>query len=320
MNKLLLALTVIVGLTLAPTMVSNVSRMASRAISTETINPAYQQQALPSATNALVSSSPKVSDIQKTLNLESENTVVLKGPVTEDSVSATMKALQEASRRLSKDTPILLVLDTPGGDIVSGMDLIDFAKALPQKVHTVNLFSASMGFHIAQGLNTRYIIRSGTLMSHRARLGGLEGQLDGEFESRYNMIRRSVDYLEVIASQRMGIDVQTYRDKIRNELWVYGFDAMEQKVADETVLVTCGASMSGSYQQVFMTMFGPVKVTFNKCPLIKAPEAIELGNISVGEQANVKAMIQMSITGQEQFVREYITTDKFSKSFKVRLQ
>lgn len=320
MKKLLLALTVLTGLVLAPIAVTNVQKLAARAVSTETINPAYQQQALPSATNSLVSTTPKVSDIRKTLNLEAENTVVLKGPVTDDSVSATMKSLQEASRKLSKDTPILLVLDTPGGDIVAGMDLIDFAKALPQKVHTVNLFSASMGFQIAQGLNTRYIIRSGTLMSHRAQLGGLGGQLDGEFESRYNMIRRSVDYLDVIASGRMGIDLQTYRNKIRNEMWVYGFDAVEEKVADETVLVTCGASMNGSYKQTFNTMFGPVTVTFNKCPLIKAPEAIEMGQISIGEEAKVQSMIQMSIVNQEQFVREYITTDKFNKSFKLRLQ
>lgn len=320
MNKLLLALTVVLGLVLAPTAVENVSKVVSRAVTTETINPTYQQQALPSATNALVSSTPKITDVSKTLNLEAANTAVLRGPVTNDSVSTTMKAMQEMSRKLSKDTPILLVLDTPGGDIVAGNELIDFAKALPQKVHTVSLFSASMGFQIAQNLDTRYISRSGTLMSHRAQLGGLGGQLDGEFESRYNMIRRTVDFLDVIASKRMGIDLQAYREKIRNELWVLGFDAVGEKVADEMVLVACGSTMSGSYEQTFNTFFGPVKVTFNKCPLIKAPEKIEFENVTVGREAEAKDMIETSINRPEQFVREYITTDKFYKSFKVKLQ
>lgn len=316
MKTLTLALAIVASLLLAPIAVLNVQKIASRAQTQQTVNDNFKAQALPAASNTLEQDAPKVSDVKKTIKLEASNTVVLKGPVTDESVSDVMKKLQKISRSISKDTPIYLVLDTPGGSIPAGMDLIDFAKALPQKVHTVTLFAASMGFQIAQGLNNRYIVRTGTLMSHRARMEGLGGQVNGELETRYKMVRRSVDYLDMIASQRMGLDLKTYQNKIINELWVFGFDALDEKVADETVLVSCGESMNGTYDQTFMTMFGPVKVTFNNCPLIKAPEAIQMGEVSIGDQASVEAALRMSISQEEKFVREFILKDRFHSIFK----
>lgn len=317
MKKVLLALSAVVALLAAPTAVNNVSRLISRNTSYETINAAYQKQALPAQANALESSLPKPSDVRKTITLEDQNTVILRGPVMQDSVARVEHELQAISRKISKDTPILLVLDTPGGDVSAGSDLIDFAKALPQKVHTVTLFAASMGFQIAQGLDTRYIIRNGTLMSHRARMEGLGGQVKGELESRYKMIRRQIDFLDTIASQRMGIDLKTYENKIYNELWVYGYDALDEKVADEQVLVRCGESMKGSFKANFDTLFGPVTVTFSKCPLIKAPEAIELGNIkNEGDRARAEEIVSMSLLDETRFVKEYIVTNRFVEFFK----
>lgn len=319
MNKLTIGLAIVASLVLSPLAVNKAQQYVARTNTYISLNEAYKAQPLPQV-NLVDSADLKVTDVKRTIVLETANTVLLKGPVTEDSVSATMKKLQDVSRRVSKDTRILLILDTPGGDIFAGNELIDFADALPQKVDTLSLFSASMGFQIAQNLERRYISRSGTLMSHRASLQGMGGQVYGEFDSRYAMIRRVVDRLDVIAAARMSLDLQTYRAKIQNELWVHGFDAEQEKIADEAVLVSCGASMSGSSKQVFNTMFGPVTVTFNNCPLIKAPEAIEMGGIDLTRQAEVEAAIRMSLVGQEQFVREYITTDKFSKLFKLRLQ
>lgn len=316
MNKLLIGLALVAGLLLAPTGLKKVQQYTSRALSEIRVNSAYQQQALPPASSALESSTPKILDVQETLILEEKNTVVFRGPVTDSSVANAMRNLQAVSRRVSKDTPILLVLDTPGGDIMSGQDLIDFAKALPQKVHTVTLFAASMGFQIAQALDTRYVARTGTLMSHRARLEGLGGQVKGELETRYKMIRRAVDFLDVTAAQRMGLDLKAYEEKIFNELWVYGYDAVGEKVADKQVLVRCGDSMNGSYDQVYETFIGSVVVTFSKCPLIRAPEAIKLGGVPEDKKLEVTNAVRMSISNQRQFVQDYILTNRFYSIFK----
>lgn len=316
MKTPLILLAVVAGLALSPLAIRKVQSLSGREQTQIRVNESYKQQALPAANDALADNLPKRIDVKKTIVLEEQNSVLLKGPVTEESVGAVMKKLQAVSHRVSKDTPIYLVLDTPGGSIDAGLQLIDFAKALPQKIHTVTLFAASMGFQIAQGLDTRYITRTGTSMSHRARAEGLGGQVKGELESRYKMLRREVDLLDVIASERLGLDLKSYEEKIYNEMWVYGFDAINEKVADEVVLVNCGESLNGSFVEVYDTLFGQVNVTFSKCPLIKAPEKVELAQVAPENKDTVETALRMSFSNEEKFVKDYIVTDKFYTIFK----
>lgn len=317
MKTALITLAVLVGILLAPLGLNVANKVVAAKATQETVDKAVKEGQIPKAADTLEETSDvKMQAVKKIITLEASNTVVLRGPVTGSSVASTIKALREASRKVSKSTPLYLVLDTPGGDIVAGTDLIDFAKALPQKVHTVTLFAASMGFQIAQNLDNRYIITNGQLMSHRARVGGLGGQIKGEFETRYRMIRRTVDALDYIASQRMGIDTKTYENLIFNEYWVYGFDAVAAKVADEQVLVRCGESLDGSDTVSFETIFGAVKVTFSKCPLIKEPEGIEMGGIANENKQEVMKTIKSSLMDEKSFVHDYITTGRFFEFFR----
>lgn len=272
---------------------------------------------VPPSTDTLSQSSDiKLETIKKIITLEDANTVVLRGPVTGSSVGKTMKQLQKISRSISKNTPIYLVLDTPGGSISDGMDLIDFAKALPQKVNTITLFAASMGFHIAQSLDTRYIAHDGTLMSHRARVEGLGGQVKGELETRYKMLLRAVDMLDSVAASRLGMSLKDYEAMIVNEYWVFGFDAIGQKAADEQVLLKCGESLDGTDTVEYQTLFGSAQVTFSKCPLIKEPESVNMANTKTENRSTVETALKMSITNKREFVNQYITTARFSEIFK----
>src|SRR5690349_6219615 len=54
---------------------------------------------------------------QKIIILEDRNTISLRGPVTEISVSKLMKEFQTKSKILPKDAPIYFVLKTPGGSV-----------------------------------------------------------------------------------------------------------------------------------------------------------------------------------------------------------
>jgi ATP-dependent protease ClpP protease subunit len=228
-----------------------------------------------------------------------------------------MVDMRELSKKLPKSTPIYLVMDTPGGSIFEGMHFIDFAKALPQKVHTVTLFSASMGFQIVQNLDTRYITRTGILMSHRATVSGLGGQLKGEFESRYKMLRRSVDYLDFVAAKRMGISTKDYEAMVLNEYWVYGYDAVAAKAADEEVLVKCGDSMNGDEELKIGTIFGTVKLTFSKCSLIRTPSKIDVSDITDPEnRAKVERALFLMFQDPERFIKQYMAEPQLFSIFK----
>jgi hypothetical protein len=173
-----------------------------------------------------------------------------------------------------------------------------------------------MGFQIAQNLDTRYIIKNGTLMSHRATVSGMGGQIKGEFETRYKMIRRAVDYLDFTASKRMGMDVKDYENLIIKEYWVYGYDAVAEKAADEQILVKCGESLNGTETITFQTFFGPVLVTFSKCPLIKAPEKVDFAGIGSEDVTNVRHVFSLALENKPRFIKEYISTDRFFEFFK----
>lgn len=284
----------------------------------ETSNPKAKLVRLPAPTASLEESSPeKVVSVGRSVRLELKNTAVLRGPVTGDTVGKLMKELTEMSRRLNKNDKIYLVLDTPGGSVMDGADLIDFLEALPQKVTTVTLFAASMGFQIAENNpGERLIVKSGILMSHRAAIDGLAGQFDGELESRYRMYKRQIDYLELVDATRMGITLDQYKAMVKSELWVHGFDAVDMKVADAQVLVTCGESMKGTDIITVQTFFGPAEIIFDKCPLIRQPLGIRLGQVRRDAQNYVYTVLYDLFYNKEKFTKEVVLTNKFYTIFR----
>lgn len=318
MTKLIVGL-LIAGALLITYPVGKIAVNAVRSTNTSTlaVNDKAQEVKipfLPSLMNVLTEE-VKLSTVKNTLTLEAKNTITLRGPVTGQSVGKLIRELGTMSRKLPKSSVIYLVLDTPGGSVMDGMDFIDFAEGIPQEIKTVTLFAASMGFQIVEANpGERLIARNGTLMSHRA-AGGLQGQFDGEFESRYKMIKRKIDYLDTVASKRVGLDIPTYKAKILNEWWVHGFDATEEKVADKMVLVQCGDSMVGEDRVDFETMFGPVSVVFDKCPLVKEPVSVSFGGVSPGAQAYVRSVFNDLFYDKVKFTKEIIATDKFYKIF-----
>lgn len=201
--------------------------------------------------------------------LSKDNTLSLRGPVDSDSMAKLSTQMLDMSERLRTDDVIYLVLDTPGGDVNAGNKFLDAAEALPQKVRTISIQSVSMGFHIAQRLDQRLITPSGMMMSHRVSVGGMSGQVGrGELESRVAEIQRIAFKLDVIASDRMNIPVEDYRELIRDEYYISGQDAVDQGAADAVVLVRCDETLSGSHTFSQDSLFGPVTVTENNCPVL----------------------------------------------------
>jgi hypothetical protein len=141
-----------------------------------------------------------------------------------------------------------------------------------------------MGYQFVQNLGTRYILPSGTLMSHRGAIGGLSGQVPGELNSRLGYFEYVLNRMNAVAANRTKIPLKEYEQSIVNELWVSGFGAVEKRHADFVVNAVCDNSLSGTYSEEFATFFGAVKLTYSKCPLISSPVDVELGNNFTFEQ------------------------------------
>lgn len=205
--------------------------------------------------------------------LSEKNTVSLNTPIMPDTARTAQEDLLAASDKLSKNDPIYLVLNTPGGSIEAGNEIIATAKGLPQKVHTITMFSASMGFQIVQNLDTRYMLPSATMMSHRAAVGGVQGNIPGSAFTRLYYFLEMVTNLDAIAAKRAGMDFEQYQAAVAEELWLGSENAVAMNFADKIVNVQCDKTLRGPGKEQTISVFiFTVKVRYNKCPLITSPE------------------------------------------------
>lgn len=249
------------------------------------------------------------------LEFSKKNTVVLREAVTQSSVTALQKEISDISNELSDDDTIYLVLDTPGGSISAGESLITYLKALPQKVVTVTMFAASMGFIIAQYLDDRLILPTGTMMTHRAHLS-LKGQVPGEFETRYNYYRRMINRIETYIAKRMKTDIKTYARLRTNEYWASGETAIKSRMADKIVLAKCGEDLSGTKQSTVNTLLGSVLVTWSECPLMSYPLGLDFSQLVTKDQNainEIRLAVTLMFSEKSVFVEEYIKTGAFNK-------
>jgi ATP-dependent Clp protease, protease subunit len=212
---------------------------------------------------------------------EKKNTVALRTPFTDSFVDDLKSQLIAVSNALPAGEPIYLYLSTPGGSISAGESLIDTIAGLPNPVYTVVSFAASMGFLTTEAVQgTRYILPSGTLMAHRAFMG-VEGQVPGQFDERARFNEEDIRAIETGAAARLGLTHAEYSDKIKNEYWVTGERAVAAGAADQVATATCSSDLSGTHTQNMDTVFGPVAIEWENCPLISSPVSIHLASVSL---------------------------------------
>jgi len=179
--------------------------------------------------------------------LTEKNTVVFDTAVGKKSVidiSFKLSKLVAERSKAKKSYPIYLVMDSPGGSVMSGLKFIEFARHF-KNVHTITIYAASMAAYIVQAMpGKRYILGTGNMMFHRASISGFGGQIVfGEFESRYKHIKKMVTQSEKTNADRIGISLEQYRKKVKDEWWLWGAEAVLRKTADEVPDVLCSQEL-----------------------------------------------------------------------------
>jgi ATP-dependent Clp protease protease subunit len=141
--------------------------------------------------------------------------------------------IKKASQR---GEPVYVLIDSPGGSVVTGGAIVSAIEASPVPVYTVCLqLCASMGAMIHQYGAKRYTVNRSLLMFHDA-AGGFIGPFQ-QIASQMNMISRFVNKMFANAAKRSGQNYKDFVSKIGAEIWVDGEDAVTQKYSDEIVSV-----------------------------------------------------------------------------------
>lgn len=212
--------------------------------------------------------------------LTKDNTLVLNQAVSSSSVSETIAKARELDSTLKSGYPIYLFLNTPGGSIQAGLELIEYLSGLNRPVHTISLFAASMGWQILQHLGDRYVLRYSVLMSHKAS-GGFQGEFGGEgsqLDSQYGMWLRRLNIMDNQTVKRTNgkKTLKKYQAEYDNELWVNGQEAVDNGYADKVVTVKCDSTLNG-YKTVKKSYFGhQLSLSYDNCPIRTSPQTARL--------------------------------------------
>lgn len=176
---------------------------------------------------------------------------------------------KQSIKRGAKSYTIYLVLDSPGGSIYEGLRFIEFAETI-KNVETVTIYAASMAAVIAQALpGQRHMTRNGIMMFHRAK-GSFSGQFgEGELESKLALWKHIVAKMEIKAANRIKITHADYKNKVRNEWWLYGDQAVKKRTADRVSQVVCSVELvKGKRKKKQQTFMGPIEYTVSNCPMM----------------------------------------------------
>ena len=204
-----------------------------------------------------------------TIVIDTENTLVLDQEVNTLSASRIVEGI------LTSTAPTInLYIKSPGGSVMDGTRLINVIHNTNKKINCIIDVAASMAFAITQACDNRMIAENGVLMQHVASYG-LEMQQQPNAESFVQFLSRLLEYNNKLQAERIGITLEDFNKKVRNDWWLFGKEAVEQNAADEVVNVVCTEKMLKSERiNKVATMFGAVDVVFNACPLIDIPKSV----------------------------------------------
>jgi ATP-dependent protease ClpP protease subunit len=207
------------------------------------------------------------------IQLNRQNLITLRGEINDELTS-------ELVRKLNKFTnnQLYLYITSPGGSVISGMQIIDQLKSLRErniKLVCIGDFAASMAFAIFQSCPVRYITSSSILMQHQMSL-----QLNGNLQNVNNyldFIRQIDDDLEEFQAAKLQMDKNEFTHKVMNDWWLSGNNIVKNKAADSIILVSCDPELVGQNDEVKkVSPFVDINIIFSKCPLSREPLDVKI--------------------------------------------
>lgn len=168
---------------------------------------------------------------------------------------------------------IYIYINSPGGSVVAGaniIDAIDTLVATGKNIVCIADVAASMGFAILQSCPTRYVKSGSILMQHQSSIK-LEDSIE-KIRSKLNLIDSLEKRIVSREAKRFKLTFEEYKQKIMNDWWLYGEDAVEQGAADDVVSVICDFDFRDkTYVKLEIVNGMIVPAQYSVCPLIKAP-------------------------------------------------
>lgn len=152
-----------------------------------------------------------------------DRTVYLRGPVADNALTIATN-IEKLSRAGSQ--PIDMIINSPGGSIITGLQIISAMEVAKQRGITIRCFvpmlAASMGFQVFAHCSERYVLEQSLLLWHPARIFVLFGAFtSGELLYQGRELKKIEAPLARYLIRVMGVDTKFFNYHYRHEtLWL----------------------------------------------------------------------------------------------------
>jgi len=204
------------------------------------------------------------------IELDTSNTVVLRGAVTDVSVSNLIRDIE-----LNTSDVVYLYLLSPGGSVFAGMKAVSYIRNTPKKIVCITDVAISMAAVILSVCDERIATNNSIYMQHVAKYGIPQMEAPNA-ESFQKFISRSVQLMDIAQAARIGISYNAFKALTRNDWWLMGEDLVAKRVVDRAATVTCTRkAVKDSYEEVVATPFGELRVVWSACPILSTPQEVK---------------------------------------------
>jgi len=222
-----------------------------------------------------------------TIELKKDNFVSLRETIDQDVSSRLLAKLNTIE---AKHDTLYLYINSPGGDVMAGFEIINYIKSLQDRSKQVVCIAhnaMSMAFAIFQYCSQRYILYTSTLMQHQMSLQ-LKGKLY-DLNSRMQYLNLIEQKINQDQAARLNMSLVNFTHLIQNDWWLYAEEILLQKAADQLVSLAC---LFENYDEniVVQTLFGDVQVKYSACPLINYPLQVTYPSINFSENNKMEFM------------------------------
>lgn len=158
------------------------------------------------------------------------------GEVSEDSCKDAIAKLDKLDRRFPGQ-PLTIILNTPGGDVTSGLALYDHIQSLrTRKKHHITIivhgWAASMGGILLQAADKRIVGAQCQVLIHEVRSASF-GKLGDMQDDMENLKVLWVQLSKILARRARMTDAQIRERAFKRDWWLSAEEAVKLGFADE---------------------------------------------------------------------------------------
>jgi ATP-dependent Clp protease, protease subunit len=165
-----------------------------------------------------------------------KNRIVFVGSGINDQVANLVVAQLLYLSREDPESGIQMYINSPGGQVYSGMAIYDTMRMIPNKISTVAVgVAASFGTVLlaAGSKGQRYALPHATIHMHQP-LGGTQGQAS-DIEIQAKEILRLKDRLNEILAEATGQDIDTIISDTERDFYMSAQDAVDYGLVDKVL-------------------------------------------------------------------------------------